>query len=339
MKFHQVWKLYRYILKKRLSLFFLLTLAFLLVTACHGKPIQNLHSTKTKLTSSECRIVRHKFGETCVPLNPKRVIVLQEDTLEAVLALGVKPVGATEHDWVASRGRQFGNKAEGIISLGESAQPNIEKIVQLNPDLILGEYANKKEYQIFSQIAPTVIFEFHVTAWKEAFLYIGEVLGKSIQAKEILSEYEKRVTEFQNAMGEELSKIKVSVSRFYAGSLETEFRTIFSFPGHLLAEIGLASPKIQQKLTQNDYPRVGLSMERVNLLDADVLFAVLDPGSEKHFQQYQKNPLWQQLNVVKNQRVYIVDSGYWIFGNILSANTILDDLNKYILQKQKSLSS
>ncbi|MEA5505970.1 iron-siderophore ABC transporter substrate-binding protein [Halotia wernerae UHCC 0503] len=263
---------------------------------------------------------------------------MQEETLEAVLALGIKPVGATEHNWVASRGRQFGNKAEGIISLGESAQPNIEKIVQLNPDLILGEYVNEKEYQIFSQIAPTVTFEFHVTAWKEAFLYIGEVLGKSTQAKEILSKYEKRVTEFQNAMGEELSKIKVSVSRFYARGLESEFRTIFSFPGHLLAEIGLASPKIQQKLTQNNFPSVGLSMERVNLLDADVLFAVLDPGSEKHFQQYEKNPLWQQLNVVKNQRVYIVDSGYWIFGNILSANTILDDLNKYILQKQKSLS-
>jgi iron complex transport system substrate-binding protein len=29
--------------------------------------------------------------------------------------------------------------------------------------------------------------------------------------------------------------------------------------------------------------------------------------------------------------VYTVDSGYWIFGNILSANAILDDLSKYLL--------
>ncbi|WP_276745301.1 iron-siderophore ABC transporter substrate-binding protein [Chlorogloeopsis fritschii] len=333
MKFRQVWKLYRYILKKRLHLFFILTLTFLLVTACHSKPIQNLHYTKTQSAASECRIVRHKLGRTCVPLNPQRLIVLNEEVLEAVLALGVKPVAAAEHNWVTSRGRQFGNKAEGIISIGESAQPNLEKIVQLNPDLILGEYINAENYQLFSQIAPTVALDYDVTAWKEAFLYIGEVLGKSTQAQEILSQYQKRVTEFQNAMGEELGKIKVSVSRFYAGSLETEFRTIFSFPGHLLSEIGLASPKIQQQLTPKDFPRVAVSMERVDLLDADVLFAVLDPGSEKHFQQYQKNLLWQRLNVVKNNRVYSVESGYWIFGNILSANTILDDLNKYLLQK------
>ncbi|MBE9005514.1 iron-siderophore ABC transporter substrate-binding protein [Fortiea sp. LEGE XX443] len=338
MKFCQFWKLYRRILKKHLPLFFLLTLAFLLVTACHGN-IQSRVYTKTQLTSSECRIVRHKFGEACVPLNPQRLIVMNETDLEAVLALGVKPIAAAEHNLITSRGRQFGNKADGIISIGKSAQPNLERIVQLNPDLILGEYINAEDYQLLSQIAPTVTFENDFTAWKEAFLYIGEVLGKSTQAQEVLSQYQKRVTEFQNAMGEELGKIKVCVSRFYAGNQETEFRTIFSFPGHLLSEIGLASPKIQQQLTKPKSPRVGVSIERLDLLDADILFALLDPGSEKHFQRYQQNPLWQYLNVVKNQRVYVVDSGYWIFGNILSANAILDDLNKYILQNKKSLSS
>lgn len=41
--------------------------------------------------------------------------------------------------------------------------------------------------------------------------------------------------------------------------------------------------------------------------------------------------MWQALNVVKNERVYTVDSSYWIFGNIQSANAILDDLFKYLL--------
>lgn len=333
MIFLQVGKFYRYLCKKRLHLFLLLISAFLLVTACHSKPIQNLYYTKSQLASSECRIIRHKLGETCVPLNPQHLIVLQEEILEAVLALGIKPIAAAEHNWVNSRGKQFGNKADGIISIGKSAQPNLEKIIQLSPDLIIGESIDAENYPLFSQIAPTVALEYHVTAWKEAFLYIGEVLGKSTQAQEILSQYQQRVTEFQNAMGEKLGTIKVSVSRFYAGSLETEFRTIFSFPGHLLAEIGLTSPKIQQQLTQGKLPRVGVSLELVDLLDGDILFVALDPGSETHFQKYQNHPLWQYLNVVKNQRLHIVDSGYWIFGNILSANAILDDLNQYLLQE------
>lgn len=66
-------------------------------------------------------------------------------------------------------------------------------------------------------------------------------------------------------------------------------------------------------------------------MDADIVFIVLDPGSEKNFKRYENNPLWQKLNVVKKRRVYTVDSGYWIFGNILSANAILDDIYKYVL--------
>ena len=58
---------------------------------------------------------------------------------------------------------------------------------------------------------------------------------------------------------------------------------------------------------------------------------MLDPDSEDNFKRYQSSPLWKKLNVVKNNRVYTVDSGYWYFGNILAANAILDDLEKYLL--------
>jgi len=93
-------------------------------------------------------------------------------------------------------------------------------------------------------------------------------------------------------------------------------------------------PEMQNQLTTNEnQPLVSVSLERLELLDADVLFVALDPGAEESFQKYQNTPLWQKLDVVKNQRVYAVDSGYWIFGNILSANAILDDLFKYLVGK------
>ncbi len=76
-----------------------------------------------------------------------------------------------------------------------------------------------------------------------------------------------------------------------------------------------------------------VSLERVDLLDADVLFAMLDPGAEENFKKYQKSQLWQLLKVAKNNQVYTVDSGYWYGGNILAANAILDDLYKYLLKE------
>ena len=97
--------------------------------------------------------------------------------------------------------------------------------------------------------------------------------------------------------------------------------------------MGIPLPETQNQLTNNEnQPLVSVSLERLDLLEADILFVALDPGAEESFQKYQNSQLWQKLNVVKNNQVYTVDSSYWIFGNILSANAILDDLFKYLLK-------
>jgi iron complex transport system substrate-binding protein len=97
--------------------------------------------------------------------------------------------------------------------------------------------------------------------------------------------------------------------------------------------VGIVLPEIQNQLTTNEnQPLVSVSLERLDLINADILFIVLDPGAEQTFQKYQNSPLWQNLKAVQNQRVYTVNSSYWIFGNILSANAILDDLFTYLVK-------
>uniref|UniRef100_A0ACD5GN64 Uncharacterized protein n=1 Tax=Desertifilum tharense IPPAS B-1220 TaxID=1781255 RepID=A0ACD5GN64_9CYAN len=45
-------------------------------------------------TPNSCQMVQHVMGETCVPLNPQRIVTLDGFGLDALLALGVQPVGA-----------------------------------------------------------------------------------------------------------------------------------------------------------------------------------------------------------------------------------------------------
>ncbi|WP_187289602.1 hypothetical protein [Trichormus azollae] len=115
--------------------------------------------------------------------------------------------------------------------------------------------------------------------------------------------------------------------RFYTSIQFTQFLHELSFPVGLLGELNLSIPLAQRQVSSGakvSYNNV--SLERVNLLEVDAMFIALDPGLEEHFKKYKSSPLWQTLNVVKNNRVYTVDSGYSIFGNILSANAVLNDL-------------
>jgi iron complex transport system substrate-binding protein len=78
---------------------------------------------------------------------------------------------------------------------------------------------------------------------------------------------------------------------------------------------------------------ISLSIERLDLLDGDVMFLILDANARESWQRLQRSLLWQRLKVVQNNQVFVVDSGYWVLGNILAANAILDDLFKYLVKK------
>ncbi|RUT04332.1 iron siderophore-binding protein [Dulcicalothrix desertica PCC 7102] len=319
---------YRYI-----KLFILIFLPLLLFTGCYSKVTQNSYSHKIQSAAPECRTIKHQLGEACIPIDPQRIIVVDQMILEGVLALGIKPIGAAEPERISSTGRHLLDKNKDTISIGKESQLNIEKMLQLHPDIILGLEIATDNYNLFSQIAPTVSLEYVQTAWKDTFQRLGEILGKSEQAGQALAQYQHRVEKLRAAFSTLKAKTKVSVSRFYAGLKTTEFRTSFSFPVSVIEEVGLSIPLMQRQLTTSpDQTFVQVSLERLDLLDADAMFVALDPGSEKTFKKYQNSQVWRQLNVVKNKQVYTVDSSYWIFGNLLSARTILDDLAKYLLE-------
>ncbi|MBE9166629.1 iron-siderophore ABC transporter substrate-binding protein [Pleurocapsales cyanobacterium LEGE 06147] len=311
--------------------FLLGLLTGLLISACRRQVAQ---APTSQLVAGECRVVQHDFGETFVPMNPQRLIATDENALEVSLALGIKPIAAGEPNLVSGRARHLAGKTEGIASLGKEEQLNLEKMVQLNPDLILGFPIFSENYQVFSQIAPTISFDYTHTGWKDKLRRVGELLGKTQQAEQLLAQYQARIEEFQQAMGERLEQTEVSVVRFYAGFKTAEFRTKSSFPGSILEEVGLPRPAAQRQPVGPGETFVMVSLERLDLLDGDAIFAALDPGAKDSFRRFQTSPLWQSLKAVKNDRVYVVDSGYWIFGNILAANAILDDLFKYLLQEE-----
>ncbi|WP_414543444.1 iron-siderophore ABC transporter substrate-binding protein [Nostoc sp. CCY0012] len=318
---------------KLVKLFVLISLTFIIITGYHNYLHQKNQTVKSNLATSKCKVIKHELGKSCIPLQPQRIIALDETSMEALLALDLKPIAATQPNITGSIIPKLGKKAEGIVSLGKDSQPNIEKMVQLNPDLILGFFISAEQYKIFSQIAPTFTLDYVQFGWKDAFLRIAETTGKTEKAQKLLEEYQQRVEKIRTVVNDNLTEKTVSISRFYASNNFTEFRTRYSFPGSIITEVGIPLPEIQNQLTTNEnQPLVSVSLERIDLINADILFIVLDPGAEENFQKFENSPLWQNLKAVKSQKIYTVDSSYWIFGNILSANAILDDLFTYLVK-------
>ena len=171
-------KLHRY-----LSWFILGIFAVILITACSSNP-KHQSSTNTQLSSTKCQNIQHQLGKTCVPTNPQRIVATDEIALEIALALGVKPIAAGEPTMVSSRSRHLG-EIDDVKSLGKINQLSLERILQLDPDLIFGlDFSLENNYEQFSQIAPTVALENKHDAWKATYQRAGEILNRSPQAQQ-----------------------------------------------------------------------------------------------------------------------------------------------------------
>jgi len=319
-------------------LFCLGLLLTILISACNDG---TLSRSNPSVPSSNCHIVRHFKGETCVPNNPQRVVIL--GGLDYALSLGVKPIGS---DGVS---REFYLKefADGIEEVGGSDAPNLEKILNLKPDLILGSEYTNVSYDILSKIAPTAIFNYeHSGKWKEFLMHYAEALGKTTEAEQVMNQYQARLETFQQQMGNRAAETEVSIVRVYPTHVSLYLKD--SFCGTIVADAGLSRPPSQDLTASEAKTLFGneiqheMSREKLQEADGDVIFLwsygyqnEIAQQAQAEKEKLKTDRLWSRLNAVQKDRVYEVPS-YWIGDGPIAANAVIDDLFKYLIETPQS---
>ncbi|MBW4543125.1 MAG: iron-siderophore ABC transporter substrate-binding protein [Symplocastrum torsivum CPER-KK1] len=326
-------------------------LAFGLVCACSGSLSQDSVSTGSQLSESvkaaphdgdspktqerlesPCRMVKHALGETCVPAHPQRVVALVSDAVVSLLSLGVQPIGA-----VSNVPSFVLDKLKDVEILGYSEQVNLEKILLLKPDLILAQKWNAEPvYDKLSKIAPTVITDFRIGEWKEALALHAEALGMTDKAKQLMAQYDERIERFKAQMGR-LKQTSISLIGVYPEGIFIFFQN--SFGGTILEDIGLPRPPAQ---VRDNSRMMGerISKELMRYADGDVILAwshsdtlATVRSARENLNRLKSDPLWLKLDAVEQGRVYQVED-HWTIGSPLTANLVLDDLFKYLIEER-----
>jgi iron complex transport system substrate-binding protein len=263
------------------------------------------------------------MGETKVPLHPQRVVVI--GGLDNVLALGIKPIAATtlgDNNFLD----YLDDLTTGIDKIGINGQPNLEKILYLKPDLILGLHWDADLYQQLSQIAPTVLADGDID-WKQWLTKFAEALGQTAKAEQLLQEYDQRIKGLRQQMGNNLAQTQVSLVNFWANF--TRLYMNRSFSGSILKEIGLPRPAYQNQDKNNE----NISLELIPKMEGDTIFLILGGHNQSKLKQFINHPLWSRLQAVQQNRVYSVTGDTWISAwGIIGANLVLDDLFRYLVK-------
>jgi iron complex transport system substrate-binding protein len=277
------------------------------------------------------KTIKHAMGTVTLKKKPERVVVLFNGMTDIVTHLGVKPVGSVE-SWEEKPWYNYLRASmEGVKNLGEETQPNVEAIVALKPDLIIGtKTRHEKIYPQLESIAPTIITD-EVFDWKANLKIAAEALDKQDEGAKILSEWDRRVAEFKQKAGDKLAKSEVSIIRFERDGSARFYAT--GFAGTIFKELGLPRPKAQ--MVEGKAVVNITTKEQMSQLDGDYIFDITrlnvnEPTVEKSQQDWTSHPLWKGLKGVKNGKYYQVDVITWNLGaGSMAAKSMLDDLYKY----------
>lgn len=295
-------------------------------------PIPSANSTTSPAANKEAdapRIIKHAMGETTIKGTPSRVVILTNEGTEALLAVGVKPVGAVM-SWLGEPWYDhIKNDMQNVTVVGDELQPNLELIASLKPDLIIGnKVRQEKIYDQLKQIAPTVFAADLVGDWKVNFKLYSEAVNKKDEGEKAMAAFDKRVAEVKGKLGSKAAT-KVSLVRFSASQVRIYQKQTFA--GVLLNQLGIARPESQDK---ESFIEV-LNKENIAKMDGDVLFYFVTEAKGKTdaanvVKEWQNDPLFKNLNAAKTNKVIQVDEGIWnSAGGYKAANLLLDELIKY----------
>ncbi|BCB79769.1 iron-siderophore ABC transporter substrate-binding protein [Phytohabitans flavus] len=259
----------------------------------------------------------HKYGETTIPAEPKRIVTVGLMEQDALIALGVVPIATT--NWLGEYPGAIGPWAQDELkTLGGTnpevlkdtgGGPEFEKIAALKPDLILALYSGvtKEQYDTLSGIAPTVAqpkeYADYGIPWQEITTNVGQAIGKADRATSLVRDVEAKFEAARQANPAFAGKSALVATpyegTFVYGSQDNRTR--------ILTALGFGLPADLDKVIGDAFG-ANISAERTDLLDRDALvWIVTDPAADKT--KLHADRVYGGLRVAKEGREVFIDEG------------------------------
>ncbi|MRN57268.1 iron-hydroxamate ABC transporter substrate-binding protein [Paenibacillus monticola] len=298
-------------------------------------PVTSATPEATRTASAIESMVYTDFsGEITVPKNPQRIIDLTGSYAGNLLALGIKPVGFTQH---ALDNPYFEGKVDGIQSLGDGT--SYEKVLTLAPDLIIGwNFMEDEVYEKFSKIAPVIRLEYGKYNYRDLLLEFGKLTNREQQAQNWVDSWNTKIADYSPKIQAVVGDKTVSILQPYAKGIYA-FGDNYARGGEIIyGDFKLKAPKIiQEKAIDTHIGFAELSLELLPEYAGDFIFTSNWGWDDSDPNTVYDSSLWKNLPAVLNKHVYQIDPLGSYFNDPISLEAQLDLIVKGFLGKSKGL--
>jgi iron complex transport system substrate-binding protein len=297
-------------------------------------------------TSGDTFAFEHVAGTTQVPLDPQRIVTLQDqNALLPLLELGVRPIASAaldNGDGTHTFRRVDGFDVEGIGFVGPYGEPDLELIAAQQPDLIIGGEFDAPIYDQLSQIAPTVLIQIFGRPLPDALEDFAVVVGEEERHAELVADYEAAVADLVADLPRPPDQIELSVIAFSGdGTFYTEIGQAL---GTVLDDVGFARPEAEAAAIADPDYSYAESLERLSTRDGDVLLSPdysADTGGDEapEIAEVRSSAVFQGLDVVQRGEFHVFDGGEMVGSAFEKMTAFLDFLRSILIEREPNLTA
>lgn len=313
-------------------------------SASNGTSASNANANSEAASGSATRVFKDYEGhEVTIPAHPQRILV--DQFMGHLLAVGVKPIGATENQLSQFEKSSFLQPlglSEGVENLG-STTIGLEKAVSLNPDLIILQENNAegvKNYDQYAKIAPTVVLSYGSKTMFDQLREIADIAGVPDKAEEWISQYEKKAEQYRTELAGLIpaDTTFTVIEAWPKGQIELFGnlfgRGTFSLYNSLQLK---APPKVQEAVMDKEPSYMQLSLETLPDYVGDYVFLSVydwqDGDDSKLAKEFESAPVWRSLPVVQQDHVFYVKVNDFLPGDPLSIEKQMDEQVRLLKEK------
>lgn len=285
----------------------------------------NAESNQTSQTFKEKTIV-HDFGKTELKKAPKRIVILDNLYGEILDPLDITPVGATTGQ---SDSQEFSTlfkkqyKDAKVVSVGWQGNPDLDKIAELKPDLILMTGEQEDLYDELSEIAPTVGYQINTDEnwdYHETSLKVAEIFDKRDEMKKDLDRLDAREAVFAENVKAKFGNQKL----MYLRVTDNDIR--YYAYGHFGYLYDTYHFNRAETFNPDDMFQV-IDPDKLKDINPDLLIVQAD-SQELLDNKLKNTPVWTSLKAVQNNKVIYADYSTYMLGfGIVSQEAIMKQIS------------
>lgn len=285
----------------------------------------NAESNKTSQTFKEKTIV-HDFGTTELKKAPKRIVILDNLYGEILDPLDITPVGATtgqadSQELSTLFKKQY--KDAKVVSVGWQGNPDLDKIAELKPDLILMTGEQEDLYDELSEIAPTVGYQINTDEnwdYHETSLKVAEIFDKRDEMKKDLDRLDAREAVFAENVKAKFGNQKL----MYLRVTDNDIR--YYAYGHFGYLYDTYHFNRAETFNPDDMFQV-IDPDKLKDINPDLLIVQAD-SQELLDNKLKNTPVWTSLKAVQNNKVIYADYSTYMLGfGIVSQEAIMKQIS------------